>query len=194
MKNWEAAAQLCCNRVEVLKLFGVDPDAEFVEPVKPQPAPAKEEYDAGWVAGYWGSLPGDLDAIRTRERIAEEAARREREKCAEEMQSLRAELDRMAAELAAVKAQPQPSAELAENAKLFMLCTVDPQWIVAESYEQAVYLWQKSTSGISETALPDIVTLVSEEIVIQESLAQAVAGMGGSRRGRIAHSTRRWMP
>jgi hypothetical protein len=46
----------------------VDPDAEYVEPAKPQP---EAEYDAGWVGEYW--------LTHTVQQTAAEAARRERE-------------------------------------------------------------------------------------------------------------------
>jgi len=59
------------------------------------PAPAQDEYDAGWVEEFFRTLfKRDTSGQQDRADLCKEAARREREKWAEERDNLRAKLDK----------------------------------------------------------------------------------------------------
>lgn len=75
---------------DVLQTFTIDPDAEYVEPAKPQP---EAEYDAGWANDFWLAFlranPGTHTALDERRVLAAEAARRERRRGSEDPRDIR---------------------------------------------------------------------------------------------------------
>ena len=87
MKNWEKVNEVwdeipggdegTDHWRQICHAFNVDPDAEYVEPAKPQP---EAEYDAGWVEEFYDALlKRDTDWEQDRADLCKEAARRERE-------------------------------------------------------------------------------------------------------------------
>ena len=204
MKNWEKLAEGTIAPRLACMISGIDPDAEWVEPAKPQP---EAEYDAGWANDFWLAFlranPGTHTALDERRVLAAEAARREREKWEKKQERLTLLADILNAVGCAALGQshaydwrepaPELTNVLALRAELDeMVAKVDVLHATCREYEQRIADLQKGRAQPSA----DLAELVKEAQRLRDKwphnselydflidIAQAVAGMnaGGGK-------------